>query len=485
MSNITKNLRKLRVVEDQVQTKIERNIAGNLVGSFIIASILSFFFLIITIPFLKLANNLPEQEKASIGEFNLWRIVIVYGVLALITSLYYLVKKTKRGTIIFLFIFWVIGISLVVSITNVQKTNNSSQNELTQAKISLPVPEGGKIASFNWKYKGKKYSLNENLYESYYQFYKALPVYVSSSAGSKIEQLTMRNELFLSGVDGDNTLSVLVQNIRAIGEEKKLNENQLVEFVSSFVQTIPYDQDKLDRRTSGLNGTTEKTTYPYEVLYENTGVCQDKSYLAYGLLKELGYGVAIFLFPNPEDNHMAIGVKCPFEYSNYESGYCFVETTSIGNKIGMIPDLIPKSRIATSDVEISTTEGGTEDNQYHTLGNVEILNKIDGKEYTGIKDTINTQRTIASLRRTLNQQDNELKSLDAELRDYNSDIDSMEKKLKKLAKVDDYGGYKDLYSKYDKTFSKYKKAYKIFQEKLKINKDTVYRHNVLVKEFYR
>lgn len=478
-------LNKNSVGKDQIQTKKERNIIGNLVGSFIIASILSFFFLILTIPFLKLANNLPEQEKASIGEFNLWRVVLVYGVLALITSLYYLVKKTKRGIILFLFIFWALGTSLVISITNVQKTDNSPQNEPLQAKISLPVPEGEKLASFNWKYKGKEYSLNENLYESYHQFYKALPVYVSSSAGSEIEQLTMRNELFLSGVDGDSTLSILAQKLRAIGEEKKLNENQLVEFVSSFVQTIPYDQDKLDRRTSGLSGATEKTTYPYEVLYENTGVCQDKSYLVYELLKELGYGVAIFLFPNPEDNHMAIGVKCPFEYSNYESGYCFIETTSLGNKIGMIPDLIPKSRIATSDVEISATESGAEDTQYHTLGNVEILNKIDGKEYTGIKDTIATQRAIASLRRTLDQQSKELKSLDADLKDYNNEIDSMEKKLKKLAKADDYDEYKDLYSKYDKTFSKYKKAYKIFQEKLKINKDTVSRHNALVKEFYR
>lgn len=468
--------------------KPERNIIGNLVGYFIVASLLSFFFLILAIPFLRFANDLTEQEQANIGEFNLWRIVLVYGVLALIISLYYLIKKTKRGVILFLLIFWTLGTYLVVFITDVQKIDNLSQNQpiQVQVEISLPVPEGEKLTSFNWKYKGKGYSLNQTLYDSYFQFYNALPTSPSTDVQSEKEWREKQNEMFVSEINGDSTIKDLVQKILVLKEDRKLNENQLVEFVSNFVQTIPYDQDKLDRRTAGLNSTAEKATYPYEVLYKNTGVCQDKSYLAYALLKELGYGVSIFLFPNPEDNHMAIGVKCPFEYSNYESGYCFVETTSLGNKIGKIPDLIPKSRIATSDIEINTIENSeVGDVRYQQLGNVEILNQIDGKEYTGIKDTINTQRTIESLRRTLDQQNSELKSLEAELENYNDEIDSMEKKLKKLIKGDNYNEYKNLYSKYEKTFSKYKKVYKNYKEKLKINKDTVYRHNALVKELYR
>ncbi|MCX6774110.1 MAG: hypothetical protein NTY68_03900 [Candidatus Micrarchaeota archaeon] len=43
-------------------------------------------------------------------------------------------------------------------------------------------------------------------------------------------------------------------------------------------------------------------------------------------MKDLGYGVALFSF-EPE-NHMAVGIRCPIEYSYRGTGYCFVETTT-------------------------------------------------------------------------------------------------------------------------------------------------------------
>src|SRR3989304_205021 len=53
--------------------------------------------------------------------------------------------------------------------------SDSSRNNLSQTEKILPAKEGEKSSSFNWKYKGKSYLLSENLYESYYQFYKTLP----------------------------------------------------------------------------------------------------------------------------------------------------------------------------------------------------------------------------------------------------------------------------------------------------------------------
>jgi len=391
----------------------------------------------------------------------------------------------------FFFALTVALMFIVLFLPFLKDVKNSSETEINQdgtplIKKNLPAPEGEKLASFNWKYKGKEYSLNENLYESYHQFYKALPVYVSSSAGSEIEQLTMRNGLLLSGVDGDNTLSILAQKIRAIGEEKKLNENQLVELVSSFVQTIPYDQDKLDRRTSGLNGVTEKTTYPYEVLYENTGVCQDKSYLAYELLKELGYGVAIFLFPNPEDNHMAIGVKCPFEYSNYESGYCFIETTSLDNKIGIIPELIPKSRIATSDVQINMIESnGTEGAVYQPLDNVEILNKVDGKEYTGVIDTINTQKELERLRNSIAVYKRNLKVQKTDINNQETDLAKIEKHLNNYKQDGEYEKYNNLVSEFNTTLSKVQKAIKKYNKMVSASNTLITTYRDISKNFYQ
>src|SRR6185369_5459291 len=203
----------------------------------------------------------------------------------------------------------------------------------------LPSPEGEKVITFDWKYKGKNYSLDQKLYDSYYKFYGTLPAQSFFNGESIVQELEKRNELFIGAADGDNTISELAQSIKAIGEEKKLDANQIVELVASFVQTIPYDYDEFNNREV----VVPKIDYPYETLYKNTGICSDKSYLAYSLLRELGYGASFFEFP--EDQHIAVGVECPLEYSNYGSGYCFLETTSLGNKIGSTPSIIKESGI--------------------------------------------------------------------------------------------------------------------------------------------
>lgn len=360
-----------------------------------------------------------------------------------------------------------------------------SQNNFSQAEKTLPAKEGEKLASFDWKYKGKEYSLSESLYESYYQFYKTLPISASANDASQVKWYTTYNEMFIAGAVGDDTVQTLAEKIRALGAKRKLNENQMVEFVAAFVQTIPYDQGKLDRRKSGLDGLTEKITYPYEVLYEDQGVCQDKSYLAYALLKELGYGVAIFLFPDPKDNHMAIGVKCSFEYSNYASGYCFIETTSLGNKIGMIPDLIPESRIATADIKINTVgDGPAEDVEYQPLGSVEILNTIDGKEYTGIITTTSTQKELERLRRTIDEYKRELKVLSAEIEKQEAGLDQMAKKLKSLKKDEQYDEYNDLVDTYNSLLSVVRKNIKGYNKKVAVSNIVIEQYRALAQDFY-
>jgi hypothetical protein len=65
---------------------------------------------------------------------------------------------------------------------------------------------------------------------------------------------------------------------------------------------------------------------PYQVLYENKGVCSEKSILLAYLLRNLGYGVGLFEFS--KENHMAIGIKCPGQYDFKNSGYAFIETAT-------------------------------------------------------------------------------------------------------------------------------------------------------------
>lgn len=344
----------------------------------------------------------------------------------------------------------------------------------------LPAPEGEKVATFNWKYKGKNYSLDEKLYDSFYKFYNSLPAGTVFNGESAVGWLEKNNDIFLNKVNGDNSLSELAQALKDIGDKNNFDENQLAELVATFIQNIPYDTEKFNNIKSG---TKEKMYYPYEVLFNNKGVCSDKSYLAYSLLRNLGYGVSIFLFP--EDQHMAIGVKCPVEYSNYDSGYCFLETTTLGNKIGSPPNLSKEFGTATSKIELSDFSDDSTESEYSPLGRIEILNKSDGLTYTGIIDTIKTQKEIDSLNASINVQGGSLKSLRAVIKNEESDIKDTESKLKSLEKKGDYSGYKNLYSSYSKDFSKYKNDIKEYNGKIAIYNQAISKYNQLLKSFYQ
>ncbi|MDD4138421.1 MAG: hypothetical protein PHT99_11115 [Methanoregula sp.] len=99
-----------------------------------------------------------------------------------------------------------------------------------------------------------------------------------------------------------------VENIR----DRSDLPQERVRIAVSLVQHIPYN-------------TSSGNLYPYEVLYYNAGRSGDKSILAAYLISEMGYGTALFVYI-PE-RHVALGLKCPKQYSTGGSGYCFVETT--------------------------------------------------------------------------------------------------------------------------------------------------------------
>jgi len=104
-------------------------------------------------------------------------------------------------------------------------------------------------------------------------------------------------------------LDDLIENIR----DRSDLPQERARIAISLIQHIPYT-------------VTSHTYYPYEVLYSNSGKCEDKSILIAYVLSQMGYGTALLLY-YPE-HHMALGLKCPKQFSINNSGYCFVETTT-------------------------------------------------------------------------------------------------------------------------------------------------------------
>jgi hypothetical protein len=173
-----------------------------------------------------------------------------------------------------------------------------------------------KTMHYSYTLKGMSSEITFTVYEGMYDYLASIEnSTVSYYAGqepsaeeiSRIVTLRYVNEAVEKG-----EVNSLVKAIKQITS----NEDDQARIAISIVQNIPYDWNAFT--TNNIHWK-----YPYEVLYTNTGVCEQKSVLLVCLLKELGYGCSIFEF----SNHAAVGIACPTQYA-YSSGYAFVESTT-------------------------------------------------------------------------------------------------------------------------------------------------------------
>ena len=114
----------------------------------------------------------------------------------------------------------------------------------------------------------------------------------------------------------DSFYTCLVQDFRSIRARDNLSDDQYLELMTVFVQSLPYDTK------SGVLDNPPR--FPVETFVDGTGNCEDKSVLLAGLLSREGYDVVLFLFL-PE-HHIAVGIKNS-SYSFQDTGYMYIETT--------------------------------------------------------------------------------------------------------------------------------------------------------------
>jgi len=103
----------------------------------------------------------------------------------------------------------------------------------------------------------------------------------------------------------------LISRFRAIRAERNLTDDEYLEMMTAYVQTIPYK-----------DGGNSPPKYPAELLVENMGDCDDKAMLLAGLLAREDYSVVLFKF-GPE-SHMAMGIGSDaFPYKS--TGHTYLE----------------------------------------------------------------------------------------------------------------------------------------------------------------
>ena len=132
-----------------------------------------------------------------------------------------------------------------------------------------------------------------------------------------------RGDFKLKSMDEPEQRNLLIPLVIEIQNLENKKEDQF-RIATSIVQSISYGYS--DKTASFFGIELNYSRYPYEVLYENEGICGEKSQLLAFLLRELGYSTSLFYY-GPE-NHEAIGVKCPKYISSGGTGFCFIETTA-------------------------------------------------------------------------------------------------------------------------------------------------------------
>ncbi len=171
--------------------------------------------------------------------------------------------------------------------------------------------------TYTWQYRDKLYSIDYNFNSSSYNYYK------------KLKRTYGDFSTYLSESRNYPVANEFSQKFVKLADKNNFTDWQLVEFISAFVQSIPYVND----------GRYEYPRYPIETLVDKFGDCEDTAILLEAILRELGFN-SVLISPK---NHMGVGIASKeeiagsvFPYNNNK--YYYIETTSAGWSIGDYPD---------------------------------------------------------------------------------------------------------------------------------------------------
>ncbi len=205
---------------------------------------------------------------------------------------------------------------------------------------------GSKEVSLKYILRGQEHLINFKTYNGVEDYLSSLSRSISYQNG----EIPLRADFKIKTIQESIQREALVPLLVEIQNIAKTKEDQF-RIATSIIQNIDFGESEKFIEVPG--GEVRYERYPYEVIYDQQGVCGEKSALLAFLLKELGYEIAFFY--HNEENHEALGVKCPIKYSLDNTGYCFIETTgpSIitddgieyvgGIKLESVPEIIPIS----------------------------------------------------------------------------------------------------------------------------------------------
>jgi hypothetical protein len=226
--------------------------------------------------------------------------------------------KVSTFALSLLLIFGLIGSSCLYDRgPEYQKTENDNEYHL----------------QLDWSYKNKRWRYETDIPITIYNHFAEQPR--SNNYG----------EYVINEMD-DDWLGYTADSFNQVKKDEDWNDIDTGNFVMSFVQSIIYTED------SATTGYDEYPRYPIETMVDGTGDCEDTVVLLVSILREMGYDVALLLYP--EDAHMAAGIGITQEeVDNWNQGYelthivspnggnyAYCDTTNNVWRLGQKPDMI-------------------------------------------------------------------------------------------------------------------------------------------------
>jgi hypothetical protein len=231
--------------------------------------------------------------------------------------------------------------------TNTPMPSTTEQNSQIILRSQNPTPIPTVTPKLDYKQSPKTvsyyYNIDSNRKSMGFTTYGGLSDYFSKESHSYYNDAD--KEVIMELLENsyqDEYLQPFIDSIR----KSSTNPDDQAKIAVSLVQHIPYNWNK-------YYNPSMDWYYPYETLYNNRGVCADKSLLLAYLLNKLGYDTVVFEF----SNHMAVGVKSSSNYGFYNTGYAFIETTR-PSIITYVPDTYLSGFKVTSNPHIIHLNGG-------------------------------------------------------------------------------------------------------------------------------
>ncbi|MFA5643990.1 MAG: transglutaminase-like domain-containing protein [Patescibacteria group bacterium] len=341
------------------------------------------------------------------------------------------------------------------------------------AGYDLDIPETikvgpeEKLVKFSWKYKNKQYTLDQVLNTNIYNEYKNSSKTFYYSGDNPPENLRdSYYGIFLTLKSSDDYVEKLLISLKKIADRDGFDDDEFLEFVMSFVQYIPYDSSKLE---------TSPQNFPYETLYKNSGICSDKAFLALLMLRKMGYGGAIFDYPNSK--HSAVAVACSGQ-SSYNSGYCFIETTNYF-PVGVFPGELSGGQARLGDFSWEDVFDG----QY--LGLLEVYQQGNGRIYGGMTDVVNMVSAISKMETAVDQKETELNLVQQRLDALSDELDQLLVKINEYNQNKDYYNYNLSVAQYNIKVAEYNSTLDEYNLKTRVYNDNLALLNKMVKDFYQ